>query len=80
MALKALGQLEPAIAAYRRAIQLKPDYADAHQNLGVVFLKLGKVPESLAAFKSAIALHETHTPQEAQRLRQGLRNMGFLDF
>jgi tetratricopeptide (TPR) repeat protein len=80
MTLKALGQLEPAIAAYQRAIQLKPDYADAHQNLGVVFLKLGKVPESLAAFKSAIALHETHTPQEAQRLRQGLRNMGFLDF
>lgn len=77
MTLKALGRFEEAIASYQKAIQLNPDYADAYQNLGVVLLKLGKVPESLSAFGKAIALHEANNPAEAQRLRQGLQQMGF---
>ena len=78
MTLKALGQFEQAIASYQKAIQLNPDYADAYQSLGVVLLKLGKVPESLTAFRGAIALHEArNNPAEAQRLRQGLQEMGF---
>ncbi len=77
MTLKALGRFEEAIASYQKAIQLNPDYADAYQNLGVVLLKLGKVPESLSAFGKAIALHEAKNPAEAQRLRQGLQEMGF---
>ncbi|MEO8891122.1 MAG: tetratricopeptide repeat protein, partial [Coleofasciculaceae cyanobacterium] len=78
MTLKALGELEKAIASYQQAIALKPDYADAYQNLGVVWLKVGKVPESLSAFQKAIALHTAQNNQiEAQRLRQGLQEMGF---
>ena len=77
MTLKALGCFKDAIAAYHQAIELNPTYAEAYQNLGVVLLKLGLVPESLAAFGRAIALHEQHNPNEAERLRQGLREMGF---
>lgn len=77
MTLKGLGDFPAAIAAYERALQLKPDYADAHQNLGVVYLKLGRVDASLKEFRCAIALHETGNPTEAQRLRQGLQEMGF---
>ncbi|NEO18696.1 tetratricopeptide repeat protein, partial [Moorena sp. SIO4A5] len=66
-----------AIASYQQAIQLNPEYGEAYQNLGVVWLKLGNVDQSLSAFKKAIALHETHNPAEAQRLRQGLQAMGF---
>ena len=77
MTLKALGRLEEAIASYQKAIELNPDYADAYQNLGVVLLKIGKVAESLSAFGKAIALHEVQNPAEAQRLRQGLQEMGF---
>ena len=78
MVLKTLGQLEDAIAAYQKAIELNPEYADAYQNLGVVLLKIGKVLESLAAFRKAITLHESHNNlAEAQRLRQGLQEMGF---
>lgn len=77
MTLKALGQMEKAIASYQKAIELNPDYADAYQNLGVVLLKIGKVPESLSAFKNAIAIHDRQNPTEAQRLRQGLQEMGF---
>lgn len=77
MTLKALGRMEEAIASYQKAIELNPDYADAYQNLGVVLLKIGRVPESLSAFANAIALHESQNPAEAQRLRQGLQEMGF---
>jgi tetratricopeptide (TPR) repeat protein len=78
MTLKALGKMDNAIASYQQAIQLNPNYADAYQNLGVVLLKIGKVPESLSAFKKAIALHEEqNNPTEAQRLRQGLKDVGF---
>jgi tetratricopeptide (TPR) repeat protein len=76
-ALKASGQLEAAIAHYRQAILLHPDYAEAHQNLGVALLKLGRVPESLQAFSRAIALHDQQNSVEADRLRQGLQQMGF---
>ncbi len=76
--LKALGQIGDAIAHYKTAIELQPDYAEAHQNLGVVLLKTGQVEESLAAFRDAIALHEQAGSPEGDRLRQGLRDMGFV--
>lgn len=77
MTLKAKGQLEPAIIHYQTAIQLDPNYAEAYQNLGVVLLKLGKISESLQAFQQAIKLHQQQNPAEAERLQQGLTEMGF---
>jgi tetratricopeptide (TPR) repeat protein len=77
MTLKAKGELEPALTHYQTAIQLDPNYADAYQNLGVVLLKLGRVAEGLQAFRQAIELHQRQNPDEADRLRQGLAEMGF---
>lgn len=77
MALKAQGQLLEAIAHYHEAIRLQPDYAEAHQNLGVAYLKLGNVADGLHAFKRAINLHRRSNPAEANRLLQGLQQMGF---
>ena len=77
MTLKATGQFTQAIAAYKEAIFLQPHNADAHQNLGVTLLKVGQVQESLKAFRQAIALHQKTNPLEAERLRQGLKEMGF---
>jgi tetratricopeptide (TPR) repeat protein len=77
MVLKASGQLAEAIAHYQQAIALRSDYAEAYQNLGVALLKLGRVSESLQAFSQAIALHDQQNPIEADRLRQGLQQMGF---
>ncbi len=74
--LKAMGRFNAAIAHYKKAIELNPNYAEAYQNLGVVLLKLGQVPESLEAFKTAIALHQQQNSPEAERLQQGLREMG----
>lgn len=76
--LKAMGQFSSAIAHYNQAIALNPNYAEAYQNLGVVLLKLGQVPESVAAFQTAIELHQQQNSPEAERLQQGLREMGLL--
>lgn len=76
LTLKAMGDLPGAIAAYEQAIQLNPHAAEAHQNLGVALLKQGQLAASLEAFRQAIALHEHQNPTEAQRLRQGLQELG----
>ncbi|MCP6762466.1 MAG: tetratricopeptide repeat protein [Fischerella sp. CENA71] len=78
MTLKVMGLYTDAIACYQKAIGINPNYADAYQNLGVVLLKVGNLQASLAAFSRAIALHEKNNPQEAQRLRQGLQEMGLI--
>ena len=50
------GKLEEAIAAYRTAIRLKPDYAEAHYNLGIALHDQGKLEEAIAEYRTAIRL------------------------
>ena len=73
---KAKGYLEPAMRAYEYAIALNPNYAVAYQNLGAVLFKLGKLPQCKAAFDKAISLTEKSNPTEAERLRQGVKELG----
>lgn len=75
-AQRARGYLDDAIAAYRQAIALQPNYAEAHQNLGVALFKLGQLPEALNAFNRAIQIYNTYDPNTAQRLRQGVQQLG----
>ena len=45
------------MAAYRQAIALKADYAEAQSNLGVALRAQGLLEESAAACRRAIALN-----------------------
>ena len=54
--LKELGRLDEAEASYRQAITLKPDFAEAHSNLGVTLQELGRLDEAEASYRQAIAL------------------------
>ena len=50
------GKLDEAIADYREAIRLKPDYLEAHSNLGVALASQGKPEEAIAECREAIRL------------------------
>jgi tetratricopeptide (TPR) repeat protein len=58
------GNLKDAVAAFRSAISMDPDYADAHNNLGGVLWQMNDVAGALAEFQAAVrsnpALAEAH--------------------
>jgi tetratricopeptide (TPR) repeat protein len=45
-----------AAAELEKAIELDPDYAEAHNDLGVVFVRLGRYPEAATEFRRAMEL------------------------
>ena len=49
-----LGQLENAIACWKKAISIRPNYASVHNNLGVAFNNLGRQKEAAASYTKAI--------------------------
>ena len=44
-----------AEAAFRRALELKPDYAEAHNNLAYLLMTSGKLDEAAEHYRAAIA-------------------------
>ncbi len=51
---------ERAVALYERALFLKPDSVDVHNNLGVALMALGRIDEAVAHYESALALDPSH--------------------
>jgi len=51
-----LGDLEEAVRLYRAAIAARPDFAEAHYNLGNALRGLGRHEEALAEFRRAAVL------------------------
>ena len=45
-----------AIEGYEKAIELKPDYASAYHNLGIVYRKQGNFDKSIESYEKAIEL------------------------
>ncbi len=45
---------------WRRAIALKPDYCDAHSNLGVVLKEQGRLDEAEACYRNALSISSNH--------------------
>lgn len=64
----AQGKIEPAIASYRKALAINPDYAEAHDNFGQMLLRLRRVDEAITHFRRAVAL--------APGLASALSNLG----
>ena len=48
------GQLDQAAFAFEKAINIKPDSTDAHNNLGNVFIEQGKLTDAIDAYNKAI--------------------------
>lgn len=50
------GDLKGALTAYLKSIELRPDSAEVHMNLGLVYLKLEKNKDAVKAFKNSVQL------------------------
>jgi Flp pilus assembly protein TadD len=56
------GQVDDAIIHYRKALQIKPDNAKAHNNLGIALFQKRRVPEAVAQYQEALRI----TPDYAE--------------
>jgi tetratricopeptide (TPR) repeat protein len=69
---------DEAIRHLDRAVELWPDYADAHYNLGTVLARQGKIDEAIEHLRKADALNPDDPPT-AFNLGMALRLKGRLD-
>ena len=51
-----IGMMDEAVNAYKKAISLKPDYADAYSNMGVALKDQGKLDEAIQVYNKCISL------------------------
>ncbi len=50
----------PAIQEFRRALELNPNFARAHQNLGVIYLHRGLLDKAVDEFRATLAIDPAH--------------------
>jgi type IV pilus biogenesis/stability protein PilW len=65
LAYQARGDLGMAEKYFRSAVRKKPDYADAHNNLGIVLSHLGRGDEAIREFEAAASNVLYQTPEMA---------------
>jgi tetratricopeptide (TPR) repeat protein len=56
LVLEDQGKLDEAMAEFREALRLKPNFADPHNMLGLVLEDQGKLDEAMAEFREALRL------------------------
>ena len=81
VANNAQSKLDEAIAAWNKALLIKPDFAEAHNNIGAAFLSQGKFEEASAAYDKALLIKPDYanahynlgiTLQELDRLEEAV--------
>jgi tetratricopeptide (TPR) repeat protein len=84
-ALQVQGKLKEAVQAFDKAIQLKPDSAEAYSNRGNALKELGQVEHAVASYDDAVASYDQAIqlkPDFAEAYYNrgnGLRDLGRLD-
>ena len=70
-----LHNLEGAIANFGKALQINPDYAEAHNSLGIVLQSQGRFDEAIASYEKALQVKpdfvEAHNNRGAAFKHQG---------
>lgn len=57
-----LREYDAAIASYRAALAIKPDFEKIHNSLGIAYLRTGRPDEALAAFRDALQCKPEFAP------------------
>ena len=65
-----VGDVEGAVAAYRRAVELEEDYDRAWFNLGGVYWNSGRVAEATATWREAVRRFPAH--EKAKEIRENV--------
>ncbi len=69
---------DEAEASYARALELKPDYAEAHNNRGIAFNDRGMLDAAVASFRRALEIRPDYA-EAHNNLGVAFRNRGLLD-
>ncbi len=64
------GEYEKSIEAFKRAIQIHPNYADAYHNMGYTYLQMKKYDEAIPLFEKAVSINPN--------LWQAYQNLAFI--
>jgi tetratricopeptide (TPR) repeat protein len=51
------GQVDDAIAQYQKAVEINPNYVQAHYNLGLALFQKGQLDEAVAEFQKAVEIN-----------------------
>jgi tetratricopeptide (TPR) repeat protein len=78
LATSQIGMLDEAIRAYNQAIKLKPDYADAYINMGVILKAQGKLAQAIEAYKKSITIDPNYV-EAFINMGNALQDQGKLD-
>ena len=60
MTLQEQGKTEEAIGAYRKALLIKPFFAEAYYNMGVTLQQQGKIEEAIESYTKALSINSEY--------------------
>ena len=66
MVYHALEHLDESIGHYEQAVELKPSFSEAHNNMGTVLIDLGRYDDAIDSFKVALGDILYRTPALAE--------------
>jgi len=64
------GEMAKAIQAYRKVIEIDPNYIEAYNNLGIIYQEMGDLESALKTYQRAIEINPKY--------EKGLNNIGIL--
>ncbi len=77
LVFRSLGDYQLSLKYFRKALELRPQFSEAINNMGTVYLLMGDWPKAITCFKEAAADIKYQTPQYAyNNLGLAYYNMG----